>query len=103
MRRSAAGPPRLLARAADDMFAAIMRALNTCARARGAHTRTRSAHRCTWSCESRLLNDGLLGAGPGLGGTGGCGEVEVGGERQRCGGEDKLDVQKQTVFVPEAQ
>ncbi len=34
------------------------------------------------------------------------GEVERGrsGEgRQRCGGEDKLDVQKQTVFVPEAQ
>lgn len=23
--------------------------------------------------------------------------------RQRCGGEDKLDVQRQTVFVPEAQ
>lgn len=34
------------------------------------------------------------------------GEVQrgrSGEERQRCGGEDKLDVQKQTVFVPEAQ
>lgn len=38
----------------------------------------------------------------------GCGEGKVersrsGEGRQRCGGEDKLHAQKQTVFVPEVQ
>lgn len=40
---------------------------------------------------------------PGRGWGPGVRRGRSGEERQRCGGEDKLDVQKQTVFVPEAQ
>lgn len=66
-------------------------------------TRTHTCiHRCIWSCESHLLNDGLFGVRSGWG-AGGVQRGRSGEERQRCGGEDKLDVQKQTVFVPEAQ
>lgn len=67
----------------------------------GAQTHT-CICRCMWSYESRLLNDGLFWVGSGVGGLW-VQRGRSGKERPRCRGEDKLDVQKQTVFVPEAQ